>query len=303
MGKLSNILGSILILLILINIAPSLIQNIKEEYSTLWESKTKVGRLKITSELDDISFYQQQLEKFFKNSAIKAILIEFDCSGGAAGSSQALYNEILHLKAEYKKPVVALTYNMCPSGAYYVACATDYIIASPSALIGSIGSYLEQFKFDKLLEHVSVNYEIEKTGTYKSASNFFTPLTPEQKKMLQEVSDSCYQQFIHDIACRRGLSLSNADTWANGRIFTGTEALKLRLIDELGSEYNARQKIKQLALIERDIEWVRPTYPSLWSQLAGQEGYVRDPSTLNSLCTLTKILASALAGSHLQLKY
>ena len=271
MLKLSSILGSILIILILLNIGPSLVQGIKEQYQDLLESKTKVGRLKINITIDDISFYQQQLEKFFKNNAIKAILIELDSPGGSAGSAQAIYNEILHLKAEYKKPVVILTYNLCTSGAYYVACAGDYIITSPSALIGGIGSYIEQFKLNKLAERLYVGYEIEKTGDYKSACNLFTPLTPEQKKMFQETSDSCYQQFIHDVAHRRGLSLSAANQWANGKIFTGNDALKLHLVDEIGSEYNVRQKIKQLALIERDIEWVKPNYPSWWSQLVGQE--------------------------------
>jgi protease-4 len=246
MSKLLSILGSILVLLILLNIAPSLIQNIREEYSQIWEARTKVGRLKISTEINDISFYQRQLERFFKNNAIKAILIELDSQGGAIGSAQALYNEILYLKTEYKKPIVALAYNICTAQAYYIACATDYIITSPSALIGGIGSSMDQFKLEK----------------------------PEQKKMLQEILDSCYQQFIHDVAYRRGLSITNADQWANGKLFTGTDALKLHLVDEIGSEYNAHQKLKEFALIERDIEWIKPTHPSLWAQLSGQEGAV-----------------------------
>ncbi len=233
-----------LVLLILLNIAPSLIQNIREEYSQMWEARTKIGRLKINTEINDISFYQRQLERFFKNNAIKGILIELDSPGGAIGSAQALYNEILYLKAEYKKPIVALTYNRCTAQAYYIACATDYIITTPCALIGDIGNCIDQCKPEK----------------------------PEQKQMLQELSDSCYQQFIHDVACRRGLSITNANQWANGKLFTGTDALKLHLVDEIGSEYNAQQKIKQLALIERDIEWIKPAYPSLWAQLSGLEG-------------------------------
>lgn len=261
MPKFSSILGSILLILILLKIGPSLIMGIKEQYQELLSDKTKVGRLKINCTIDNISFLQRQLESFFKDNSIKAILLELDSPGGASGSSQALFNEIVQLKAEYKKPVVSLTYNLCTSGAYYIACASDCIIASPSAIIGNIGSnYMEQFKFDKLLEQFSIKHEIEKSGEYK------------QKQMLQETSDNCYQQFIRDIARQRGLALTNAAQWANGKIFTGEQALTLHLIDELGSEYNARLKIKQLALIERDIAWVKPTYPSWWAQLMEQEG-------------------------------
>jgi len=220
---------------------------------------------------DSNEFYQQNLEKVFKNKEIKAILLEIDSPGGAAGSSQALYNELIYLKTEYKKPVIALTYNLCVSGAYNIAIGADYIIAAPSALIGSIGSYIQQFKVGDFLAQWQIHYEIEKTGIYKSSLNSFTPSTPEQKQMLQQISDNCYQQFINDVACRRKLSLKNAAEWANGRIFTGNQALKNGLIDEVGSEYNAVQKIKELALIDREIEWVKPSYPSIFSQLFGKD--------------------------------
>jgi len=271
MKNITNYLWSFLLILILLNAAPSLFKNIKEQYKNILKPKTKVARLKINDTIYDIGFYQSNIEKYFKNKEIKAILLEIDSSGGAAGSSQALYNEIIHLKTEYKKPVVALTYNLCASGAYNIAIAADYIIAAPSALIGSIGSYINQFKVGDLLENWNVHYQIEKSGDYKAAINPYTPSTPEQKQMLQKLANSCYQQFIQDVACRRKLSLQNASEWANGRIFTGNQAIKKGLIDEIGSEYNATQKIKELALIEREIEWVKPSYPSLFSQLFGQE--------------------------------
>jgi len=296
MPRFSSILGTLLIILILLYMGPTLVQGIKEQYQDLLESKTKVGRIKIDNTIDDISFNQQQIEKFFKNNAVKALLLEIDSPGGAAGSAQALFNEIMQLKTEYKKPVVVLSYNLCTSAAYYVACASDYIITSPSALIGGIGTYLEQIKLNKLAEHCYINYEIEKSGDYKAASNWFTPLTAEQKKMLQETTESCYKQFIHDVAQRRGLSLSTAHDWANGRIFTGNDALKLHLVDEIGSEYNARQKIKQLALIERDIEWIKPIYPSWWSQILSSN------ETLSRCCSSMALFAQSFTHPQAQLR-
>jgi len=223
-------------------------------------------------------------QKFFKNKEIKAIVLDINSPGGAAGSSQALYTEIMHLKVAHTKPVVALTYNLCVSGAYNIAIAADYIIAAPSALIGSIGSYINQFKINEFLNQWHIQYEIEKSGAYKSALNPFTQSTPQQQEMLQQLADNCYQQFIKDVACRRKLSLKNASEWANGRIFTGTQALKNGLVDEIGSEFNAAQKIKELALIEHEIEWIKPTYPSLFKKLFTSQ----DTQPLFSLIQQTK---------------
>jgi len=271
MKKITSYLWGFFLLLIIINAAPRLFKSIKEQYTDMLKPKSKVARLKINNTIYETEFYQRNLEKFFKNEAIKAILLEIDSPGGAAGSSQALYNEIIHLKTEYKKPVVVITYNLCASGAYNIAISADYIIATPSALIGSIGSYINQFKVGELLEKWNIHYQIEKSGDYKAALNPYTPSTPEQTQMLQQLSNNCYQQFTEDVACRRKLSLKNVAAWANGRVFTGNQALKKGLIDEIGSEYNAIQKIKELALIEREIEWVKPSYPSLFSKLFGQE--------------------------------
>ncbi len=271
MPKIFNILSTLLVLLILINAAPGLLKSIKEQYKEAIQPKTKVARLKIHDTITDVEFYQQNLEKFFKNKSIKAIVLDIDSPGGAAGSSQALYNEILYLKTEYKKPVLALTYNLCTSAAYNIAIAADYIVATPSALIGSIGNYINQFKINELLSTCHVHYEIEKEGAFKAALNPYVPSTPEQQKMLQQLAHNCYQQFIHDVACQRKLSLQNSTDWANGRVFTGIQALKKGLIDEVGSEFNMVKKLKELALIEKEIEWVKPAYPSIFNQLFGKQ--------------------------------
>lgn len=279
MKNLTTYLWSILLLLILLYAAPTLIKGIKEQYKDILKPKAKVARIKINGPIYETDFYQQNLEKFFKNKEIKAILLEIDSPGGATGSSQALYNEIIYLKMAYKKPIIALTYNLCASGAYNIAIGADYIIATPSALIGSIGNYIQQFKAGELLEQWHIHYQIKKTGTYKAATNPFIPSTPEQDQMLQELSQNAYHQFIQDVACRRKLSLKNSADWANGRIFTGNQAIKNGLIDEIGSEYNATKKIKELALIDREIEWVKPSYPSFLKQL-----FSRDSKPLLAIC-------------------
>ena len=162
MKNIKNFLWTILLLLILLNIAPNLLKGIKTQYKSMLKPKAKIARITINDAITDIRFYQQSLEQFFKDKEIKAILLEIDSPGGAAGSSQSLYNEIMHLKTTYNKPIAALTYNLCTSGAYNIAIATDYIVAAPSALIGSVGSYINQFKVNEFINHWNVQYEIEK---------------------------------------------------------------------------------------------------------------------------------------------
>jgi protease-4 len=208
-------------------------------------------------------------------------MIQIECPGGTSGSCQALYNEILCLKKENPKPVVVYSDNMCASGGYYIACAADYIVSSPSALIGSIGNYVGFFKIKELAEHFRIKYNIRQSGKFKTLSNPLTDITPEMNEFLQSVSDDIYSQFKNDVAARRKLSLKDEDKWANGKFFSGKQALALGLIDEIGSEYNAIKKLRELALIEKDkkIEWVKPKPKSIFAQFLETE---EDDDTVQS---------------------
>lgn len=267
MHKITSYLWTLFLAIIVIGIAPTLITMIKENYTPFFDPKTKVGRIKIYDEINDIEAYQECIKQLFKNPEIKAVLLDIESPGGAAGSSQCLYHELIHYKTIYKKPVIALIQNIGTSGAYYVACAADYIICSPSAIIGSIGAYIAQIKWCNTLKLVGAQYEMEKSGAYKSCASPFVPTTDEQKTMLQEISDQTYKQFTKTVAQQRKLPLTQALQWANGRVFAGSQALELGLVDAVGSEHNAIEKIKEFALIERDIEWVIAQQPSWLAQL------------------------------------
>ena len=280
MSKIKSYLSTILVVLVFIQLAPTLIKNINANYKSLFGLTTQVGKLKIKDAIGDISNYSKNLKNFFEKSDIKAIFIEIESPGGTAGASKALFDEILSLKKEYPKPVVILSNDLCASGAYYIACAGDHIVSSSSAIIGSIGSYIGSFKLKDLIESMKVEYNIKQSGKYKTALNPFTKITPEQNEFLQAISDDVYDQFKRDVATRRNLSLDTADTWANGKFFSGKQALALGLVDEVGSEYNAIKKIRELAKIDKDkkIEWVKSESPSAFEQLLG-----KDDSSSNSL--------------------
>jgi protease-4 len=253
-------LKNIFFLLILLQIAPPLIENIQKQYGKYVSSRTKVGVLPITQDMVyNSNDCNKILNGFFADPDIKAILLKIDCSGTAAGTGQAIQNELIELKKQYHKPVIVLVENTCLSGAFYIASAADWIVAPGTAVIGSIGVTLPYFfQLQKFIEQYNIQYVPLKAGKYKNTTDPFVTITPEETDLLQSVLNDSYQQFTADVARNRNLPLSTVNTWADGRIFSGQQALNLGLIDELGSAINATNAIKKKAIIEGDIEWVKP---------------------------------------------
>lgn len=249
---------NIFMLLIFLLFAPGIFDSIRSQYGIFMSPKTHVGIIKIQGDLCHSARPVKQLHSFFSNNEIKAILLNIESCGGAAGTGQAIANEILTLKKKYPKPIITLTENMCASGAYYIASATDYIISSGQALIGSIGSRIPHlFQLNTFLEKHDIGYTLIKSGAYKASTDPFTSISEEDKAHLQGVVDNSYEQFIEDIAHNRKLALQNASVWADGKIFTGKQAKELNLVDELGSASQAIAYIKDKQLIDGDIEWIQ----------------------------------------------
>lgn len=293
----SDILKNIFFLLIIVQLAPPIIQSIVKQYKHFVEPRTKVGVLPITGVIYNSESYCKKLRKFFEDKDIKAILIKMECPGGASGTSQTIFNELNALKKENPKPVIVLVENICASGGYNIACTCDYIIAPGSAIIGSIGAALPYlFNVKELLEQVKVKYTPIKAGTFKNATNPFVEMTPQETSLLQGVADDAYDQFMLEVSQKRKLSLVSAKEWADGKIFTGRQAKKLGLIDELGCLENAIQALKKKAMFEGKIEWVYPpTKMSFWNLFSTDADYDPESSMYASLAT--KI------GTYLEQRY
>ncbi len=279
MSRLLGYAKTVFWILVFLNVTPYLVNGIKSTYSDLFTPCTKLGLLTIDTHLTDSTWYHEQLQSFFKDPEIKGILLKIESPGGTAGSSQALFSEINELKKTYPKPIISLTENICTSGAYYVACATDYIIVSPSALVGNIGAQLTTiFDLNACLEQWKIGTHVISAGTYKSAGDPFTTLTPQQKTLLESVTQDIYEQFAADVAQARKLSLKKKDEWADGKLFTGRQAAQLQLVDALGSLSTAVQKLKQTVAVHHEIVWVTPEKPfSLSGLLSGSN---QEPSPL-----------------------
>lgn len=269
MSKFTEYIKTAFWIILLIQVAPPILRNVSKTIFDNVEPKNKVGLIIINTPIMSSATWTKQLKKFFKDPEIKAILLKIDSPGGAAGSSEAISQEILQLKKQYPKPIITYCENICASGGYYVASATDHIVATSSSLIGSIGAKIKtQFKVQKLLSKYEVDTHSIASGAYKNALDPFVPMTEDQEKMLQDVVDDSYQQFANDICKYRHLNISQKAIWGEGKIFTGNEALKLKLIDEIGNQSTALAYLKKHILHEdREIELVKVATPSRFEKL------------------------------------
>jgi len=270
--KLGEFLKTLFFMLILLQFAPPIIKNMKKQYENIIMPKEKIGLITIKGILYKSDRINKYLNKYFKDPTIKAILLKMDCPGGASGTAQSIYHEIQNLKNKHKKPIVTLVENICASGGYYIACATDHIITAPSAIIGSIGvSFQYLFQLREFIEQFKIKYKAVTAGKYKSTTDPFTDMTPDQEKQLQMVLDDSYDQFVSDVSKNRRLPLKTKENWAEAKLFNGNQALKLGLVDKIGSPFVATEVIRDKAQIdvEKEIEWVKPPKKTGLAQFFG----------------------------------
>jgi len=291
--KVFDYLKNILIVLVILQIAPILFENIRAQYSTYIFPRTRFALIEVKGVLYNSEKYNKYLKQYFEDDSIKGIMLKMECPGSASGTAHALFNEITKLKKQYPaKPIITLVENICASGGYYMACATDGIICPASSLIGSIGANLPYlFQLQNFIEQHNVKYESIKAGKYKSVADPFVTITPEEKAMLQSVIDDTYNQFIQDVVTTRKLSTTDTSKWADGKLFSGRQAQKLGLIDIIGSSSDAIALLREKALVDKDqkIEWIKPAQKmSLWSFFSGNMTEEEGNSMFS--CLLAKLL-------------
>jgi len=188
----------------------------------------KIEGLLVTSE-----HAVEELNDYAEDASIKAIVIRIDSPGGGVVPSQEIYNAVKNAKKEGKK-IVASMGSVAASGGYYIAAAADKIVANPGTLTGSIGVKMEFANIEKLLEKIGVRGMVVKAGEYKDIGSPFRDMTDQEKKILQGVIDDVHQQFIEAVSEGRSLPASDVAAIADGRIFTGRQALSLKLVDQMG---------------------------------------------------------------------
>lgn len=176
------------------------------------------------------------LERLEKSSA-PAVILHINSPGGTTAGSEQLYDALMRLKA--KKPLVVVVEGLAASGGYIAALASDHIIAQQSSLVGSIGVLFQYPNFTELLKTVGVQMESVKSSPLKAAPNGYEPTSPEARAALDALVKDSYAWFRGLVQSRRGMDEAGLTRVADGRVFTGRQALDLKLIDQLGDEKTA----------------------------------------------------------------
>ncbi|MCK4500013.1 signal peptide peptidase SppA, partial [Candidatus Babeliales bacterium] len=255
-------------ILIIIQMVPAIFAGLKKSVGEAISPKAHIGLIDVSGLIMDSEKFVKQLNVFLEQKHIKGIILKINSPGGAPGASQIMYKEIL--RAKEKKPVVALVENACASGGYYIASAANKIIAPELSLIGSIGVLTMSPNVKELAKDWKIDVNITKAGKYKTVGNPFAEVqSDEEKAYLQVVTDDMYDQFVGDVAKSRNIDRAEHQKWADGKIFSGRQALKLRLIDQVGGWSDAKEEIRKLACIKTEIKLVRQPRPSAFASFMG----------------------------------
>lgn len=196
----------------------------------------------------------EKLEKARKDDNIKSVILRVNSPGGSAAASQELYSEVVRVVKE--KPVVVSMGDVCASGGYYISAPASYIFANPSTLTGSIGVISQFTNMSALMDKIGVSNLTLKAGAYKDVGNPYRPMTGEEKALMQKMLDEVYVQFINDVAAGRKMKPEQVRKLAEGMVYNGSEAVKLKLIDGMGGLEEAKAKARELAKLPEDAKVV-----------------------------------------------
>ncbi|HEY1979499.1 MAG TPA: signal peptide peptidase SppA [Xanthobacteraceae bacterium] len=199
----------------------------------------------------------QELDRLSKSTLARAVIVHVDSPGGTTAGSEQLYDSLSRIRE--KKPLVIVVDSMAASGGYITALAGDHIVAQQTSLVGSIGVLFQYPNVADLLDKIGVKVEAVKSTPLKAAPDGYEPTSPEARAALDSIIQDSYSWFKGIVQDRRHLTDSELQTAADGRVFTGHQAIGLKLIDELGDERTAlawlgKEKNVDTKLPVRDYE-------------------------------------------------
>jgi len=214
----------------------------------------KVAIVRIEGPIVDSKTAIEEIRDHAKNQSIRAIVLRVDSPGGAVAPSQEIYEEVR--KAVLKKKVVVSMGSLAASGGYYISAPASRILANPGTLTGSIGVIMEIPNIEGLMGKIGVKTEVIKSGRHKDIASMFRGIGKEERVILQDVLDDVHEQFIKAVAEGRKMSQEDVTRLADGRIFTGRQAVAVGLVDELGNLEDAVRVAAKLAGIKGEPDIV-----------------------------------------------
>jgi protease-4 len=236
-------------------------------------STEKVAVLPIEGEILDARETLDLLHRYAHNATVKAIVVRINSPGGAIAPSQEIYSAIRSVRRSSGKPIVASMDSVAASGGYYIAVACDRVIANPGSITGSIGVIMQWLNTKDLVQWAKLKPETITSGAMKDAGSPYRDLSESERAYFQHIVTQLHSQFVRAVAEGRRGKLSQADVAriADGRVFTGEEALQLKLIDELGTIDDAVRQAAQSAGIKGEPAklWPKRREATLFDLLTG----------------------------------
>ena len=224
-----------------------------QQYSS---SSGNIGIVEINGMILSSKKIIQDIKTFRDDDAIKAIILRVDSPGGGIGPSQEIYREIM--KTRMDKKIITSIGSVAASGGYYIACATEKIVANPGTITGSIGVIMEYANIMEIAKKIGISPVVIKSGQFKDMGSPLRALKDSEKKLLQALVDELHLQFVTDAAKARGMDVDTMAMLSDGRVYSGQNALSLKLIDRLGNLDDAVQWAGEMANIQGEL---KPVYP------------------------------------------
>lgn len=226
--------------------------------STTFAFGDKIAIIEIRGLITQSQGIIDELHLHRDDERVKAIVLRIDSPGGGVGPSQEIYREVMKIKSENKKKVVTSMGSVAASGGYYIASASDLIVANPGTITGSIGVLMEFTNIEELFKKIGIKGVVIKSGEHKDLGSPFREMTPEERRLIQSVIDNVHQQFIQAVAEGRKMDRAKVTQVADGRILTGEQAKQLGLVDELGNLQDAIDAAAKMVGIEGKPQIVYP---------------------------------------------
>ncbi|MFH0884005.1 MAG: signal peptide peptidase SppA [bacterium] len=215
-----------------------------------------VGLVEVSGVLWDTQGWIKEIDDFRRDSRIKAIVVRLESTGGGVAASQELYEALKRARKE--KPVIASMGGIATSGAYYASLGADSIVANPGTTTGSIGVLMEFPQWSELLGKIGVSSEVIKSGPFKDSGNPSREMNDEERKVFQGYIDDAFVQFTEAVAQERRMTLQAVRKVADGRVYTGRQAMQLGLVDRLGDLNAAVHLAGEMADISGEPRIVHP---------------------------------------------
>jgi protease-4 len=181
-----------------------------------------------------LSLFTQQMDKAAADPAVKAVVLRINSPGGTVTCSDTMYQMVKKFRETTKKPVIADTQEVTASGAYYVACGCDKIVAHPTSVVGSIGVIFQTFEVSDAMAKLGITSNAIASGPFKEMGSPFKKLEPEERALMQQMVDEYYARFVAVVTTNRHVDPSKLKEATDGRVFSGQKAAEIGLVDRVG---------------------------------------------------------------------